>query len=222
MSSRVATARPAARLSTSTPRPAGSPASSVRTPLQPSAAAVGVDRSRGLSQARGPAGGALVQAARRVQPDGSSTPAERVAGVVCASAGNHAQGFAFACRTLGVVRPDLPAPVHAAAEARPDPVPRRRVGRADPRSAPPTTTRPRPRPDDAADRRDAGAAVRRPADIAGQGTVATEIVEQLGRAPDAVHGAGRRRRAGRRDVHLLRERRPRSSWSASSRPGRRR
>ena len=31
-------------------------------------------------------------------------PADRSLGVVCASAGNHAQGFAFACRTLGVLR----------------------------------------------------------------------------------------------------------------------
>ncbi len=30
------------------------------------------------------------------------TPVERAAGVVCASAGNHAQGVAFACRALGI------------------------------------------------------------------------------------------------------------------------
>ena len=30
------------------------------------------------------------------------SPEELAAGVVCSSAGNHAQGFAFACRTLGV------------------------------------------------------------------------------------------------------------------------
>ena len=32
----------------------------------------------------------------------SSTTPERAAGVVCASAGNHAQGVAFACRTMGI------------------------------------------------------------------------------------------------------------------------
>jgi threonine dehydratase len=30
------------------------------------------------------------------------TPAESAAGVVCSSAGNHAQGFALACRSMGI------------------------------------------------------------------------------------------------------------------------
>lgn len=30
------------------------------------------------------------------------TPAEVAAGVVCSSAGNHAQGFALACRSMGI------------------------------------------------------------------------------------------------------------------------
>ncbi|MCH9736359.1 MAG: pyridoxal-phosphate dependent enzyme, partial [Actinomycetia bacterium] len=30
------------------------------------------------------------------------TPEEKAAGVVCSSAGNHAQGFALACRSMGV------------------------------------------------------------------------------------------------------------------------
>ena len=46
--------------------------------------------------------------------------AARAAGVVCASAGNHAQGVAYACRLLGVHGADLPPAHHAPAEARPD------------------------------------------------------------------------------------------------------
>ncbi|WP_299004020.1 pyridoxal-phosphate dependent enzyme [uncultured Caulobacter sp.] len=30
------------------------------------------------------------------------TPEEKAAGVVCSSAGNHAQGFALACRSMGI------------------------------------------------------------------------------------------------------------------------
>ena len=113
-------------------------------------------------------------------------PADRSLGVVCASAGNHAQGFAFACRTLGVYgRIYLPRSTprqkrdrirfhggewvelilggatydDAAAAARAD------VDATGATMVPPF--------DD-------------PYVAAGQGTVATEIVEQLGGMPDAV------------------------------------
>ena len=47
--------------------------------------------------------GPLLQAARRLQPDGPARPgAPGPAGVVCASAGNHGQGLAYACRLLDV------------------------------------------------------------------------------------------------------------------------
>ena len=56
---------------------------------------------------------------------------ELAAGVVCSSAGNHAQGFAYACRTLGVHgRVYVPAKTPET-KARPDPLPRRGVHRAD-------------------------------------------------------------------------------------------
>lgn len=114
------------------------------------------------------------------------TPAQRAAGVVCASAGNHGQGVALACAQLGVK-----ASIYV-----------------------PTTT-PRQKRErmmalggdllklvvtgDTYD--DSYRAAREAADrdgmtmvpafddartIAGQGTVAREIVEQLGRAPDVV------------------------------------
>src|ERR1700761_5601024 len=60
------------------------------------------------------------------------TAAERAAGVVCASAGNHAQGVAYASRRLGVrARIYVPRPTPRQKRDR-DPGPRRRAGRADP------------------------------------------------------------------------------------------
>jgi len=112
--------------------------------------------------------------------------AERVAGAVCASAGNHGQGVAFACRTLG-----LRGRVHV-----PSTTPRQKRERI------------RALGGDAVElvvggdtydeaaaaaaehaRRTGATAVPAFDDlrtIAGQGTVAVELVEQLGRAPDAV------------------------------------
>ena len=56
---------------------------------------------------------------------------EIAAGVVCSSAGNHAQGFAMACRSMGIHgRVYVPAKTPEA-EARPHPLSRRRVHRAD-------------------------------------------------------------------------------------------
>ena len=47
----------------------------------------------------------------------SLTPAEQKQGVVCASAGNHAQGVAFTCRQLEIEGAYLHAPEHATAES---------------------------------------------------------------------------------------------------------
>ena len=57
----------------------------------------------GPAQARGPAAGLQLQAARRLQPDRAPDGEhERARGVIAASAGNHAQGVAFAARHLGL------------------------------------------------------------------------------------------------------------------------
>lgn len=112
--------------------------------------------------------------------------AERAAGVVAASAGNHAQGVAFACRTLGIMgRIYVPAKtpkqkrdrimVHGGGFVK------LVVGGGNYDAAA------------AAAREDAertGATIVPPFDdirtIAGQGTVAAEFIAQLGRAPDTV------------------------------------
>ena len=108
------------------------------------------------------------------------------AGVVCASAGNHAQGVAWSCRTLGV-RGTVFLPLRT---------PRQKVDRirriggemVDVRFAGATF-------DDAlsaalghAERTGATmvSAFDHPATISGQGTVGLEIVEQLGAPPDAI------------------------------------
>jgi threonine dehydratase len=110
----------------------------------------------------------------------------RTTGVVCASAGNHAQGVAWACRTLG-----LPARIYV-----PGTTPRQKRDRI--RSlgdAFVTIFVVGETYDDAAAEahRDAErtGAVLVPAfddvrTVAGQGTVAMEIVDQLGRAPDRI------------------------------------
>ena len=121
-------------------------------------------------------------------------------GVVCASAGNHAQGVAWACRKLGVARADLRPGHHPAAEARPHPQPRRRLRDHHRRRARPTTT-PQPRRSRRT-RRAPGPSWCPPFDdprtVAGQGTVAAEMLEQLGRAPGPHRRAGGRRRPARR------------------------
>nr|WP_284304620.1 threonine ammonia-lyase IlvA [Mobilicoccus caccae] len=119
---------------------------------------------------------------------------QRAQGVVCASAGNHAQGFAFACAQLG-----LNGRVHV-----PSTTPRQKreriaalgEGRVEILVEGETY-------DDAAaaaiaDAERTGAvqvpAFDHPDTIAGQGTTAIEITEQLGKAPDVlvvpVGGAG--------------------------------
>jgi threonine dehydratase len=114
------------------------------------------------------------------------TPEQRKAGVVCASAGNHGQGVALACATLGV---------HGAVYV-PSTTPRQKrerivaLGNGAIELVVVGDTY-----DDSY--RHAVDAVERtgmsmvpafddPRTIAGQGTVAREIVEQLGRAPDLV------------------------------------
>ena len=55
----------------------------------------------------------------------SLSPEDAARGVVCASAGNHAQGVAYACAQARGQGADLRARHHAAAEAQPDPRARR-------------------------------------------------------------------------------------------------
>jgi len=108
------------------------------------------------------------------------------AGVVCASAGNHGQGVAWSCRHLGV----------RGAVFLPNRTPRQKVARiralagdlVELRFAGETF-------DDAnaaagAYAADTGATVvptfDHPATVAGQGTIALEVLDQLGRAPDVI------------------------------------
>ena len=75
----------------------------IESPLEAGAAAVAPARQSRAAQARGPAAGVLVQAARRLQQDRAPV-ASRIAqrGVICASAGNHAQGVALAAQRRGI------------------------------------------------------------------------------------------------------------------------
>ncbi|TWE29372.1 L-threonine ammonia-lyase [Prauserella muralis] len=117
----------------------------------------------------------------------STLPAEqRERGVVCASAGNHGQGVAFACASLGVqARVYLPRTTPRQKRDRVAALGGRHVrivvegetydeaAAAAREHAASTGTTLIPAFDD-------------PRTIAGQGTVVKEAVEQLGRAPDAV------------------------------------
>ncbi|TKV57120.1 threonine ammonia-lyase IlvA [Nakamurella flava] len=114
------------------------------------------------------------------------TPAERAAGVVCASAGNHAQGVALACRALGI----------AGRVYLPKTTPRQKRDRIRSHGGEMVTlVLHGDTYDDAAqaahdDARTTGAVPVLPFDdvrtIAGQGTVAREVLHQLGYRPDAV------------------------------------
>jgi threonine dehydratase len=55
----------------------------------------------GSAQARGHAAGVLLQAARRLQQDRQLSPEKLKRGVICASAGNHAQGVALSAAKVG-------------------------------------------------------------------------------------------------------------------------
>ena len=75
----------------------------IESPLDAGAAPVAAPRQPGPAQARGPAAGLLLQAARRLQQDRRTCPRpSRRRGVICASAGNHAQGVALAARRRGI------------------------------------------------------------------------------------------------------------------------
>ncbi|MDQ1715384.1 MAG: threonine dehydratase [Frankiaceae bacterium] len=110
----------------------------------------------------------------------------RPRGVVCASAGNHAQGVAFACARLGIhARVYLPRTTPRQKRDRiaalgGDAVDVRLVGDTYDEAAAAAI----------ADAAETGAtlvpAFDAPGIVAGQGTVAREIVEQLGTAPDAL------------------------------------
>jgi threonine dehydratase len=114
------------------------------------------------------------------------TPAERAAGVVCASAGNHGQGVAFACARLGI----------DAAIYVPSTTPRQKrermlaLGNGRVRLVVTGDTYDEAATAAIADAEQRGAvpvpAFDDPRTIAGQGTVAREIVEQLGTAPDVL------------------------------------
>ncbi len=105
------------------------------------------------------------------------SPEQRAAGVVAASAGNHAQGVALAARELGipatiftpvgVALPKLQATRHYGAEVVLRGTPSRR------RSSPRRTSPPGPAP--CSSRR----STTHPAVIAGQGTLGLEIIDQV-------------------------------------------
>ena len=111
---------------------------------------------------------------------------ERAAGVVCASAGNHAQGVAFACRAL-----DIKGRIYL-----PNTTPRQKRDRILSHGAGMVElVMTGDTFDDAAAAAaqhsvDSGAVLVAPFDdartVAGQGTVVRELLQQLGRAPDVV------------------------------------
>ncbi|MGH9226691.1 MAG: threonine ammonia-lyase IlvA [Acidimicrobiales bacterium] len=109
---------------------------------------------------------------------------ERAKGIVCASAGNHAQGVAFTCRRLGVpCRVILPRPT-----------PRQKRERIAALGGPGVTIVLEGHTYDEAHEFAVGVAASGgavlvppfddPAIMAGQGTVALEVIDQLGRPPD--------------------------------------
>jgi len=114
------------------------------------------------------------------------TPAEQAAGVVCASAGNHAQGVAFACRVLNIKgRIYLP---NTTPRQKRDRILSHGAGTVELVMIGDTF-------DDAAaaareHAAESGAVLVAPFDdartIAGQGTVVRELLQQLGHLPDAI------------------------------------
>ena len=116
----------------------------------------------------------------------SLTPDERANGVVCASAGNHGQGVAYTCRRMGV-----PCQI-----VLPRPTPRQKREQIKALGGPEATVVVEGHTYDEAHEAamilaaTSGAVLVPPFDdpavIAGQGTVALEIVEQLGKPPDLV------------------------------------
>ncbi len=111
---------------------------------------------------------------------------ERAAGVVCASAGNHAQGVAFACAALGI-RGKIFVPATTPRQKR-DRI--RALGEAMIELVVTGDTYDAAAAASLAEAAATGAVVVPAFDhrdtIAGQGTVAKEIVEQFGRAPEVL------------------------------------
>lgn len=111
---------------------------------------------------------------------------ERAAGVVCASAGNHAQGVAFACAALGI-RGKIFVPATTPRQKR-DRI--RALGENMIELVVTGDTYDAAAAASLAEAAATGAVVvpafDHPDTIAGQGTVAKEIVEQFGRAPDVL------------------------------------
>jgi len=116
----------------------------------------------------------------------SLEPSEQANGVVCASAGNHGQGVAFTCRRLGVrCRVVLPRTT-----------PRQKREQIVALGGPDTTVLVEGHTYDEAHDSAVALAAREgavlvppfddPRVIAGQGTVALEVMEQLGRPPDVL------------------------------------
>jgi threonine dehydratase len=112
--------------------------------------------------------------------------AERAAGAVCASAGNHGQGVAYACRMLGV-RGRVHVPATTPRQKRERIV---ALGGGSVELIVEGDTYDEAAAAAAAHADATGATVvpafDDPRTIAGQGTIGREIVEQLGRAPDVV------------------------------------
>jgi threonine dehydratase len=114
------------------------------------------------------------------------TEAERAAGVICASAGNHGQGVAYACARLGI-RGRIYVPSTTPRQKRDR---MRRLGGEFIRLVVTGDTYDEAAQAAYAEAWESGAimvpAFDDPRTIAGQGTLAPEIVEQLGHAPDVL------------------------------------
>jgi len=114
------------------------------------------------------------------------TPEEREAGVICASAGNHAQGVAFACAALGI-RGRIFVPATTPRQKR-DRI--RALGEGMIELVVTGDSYDEAAAASVAEAAASGAVVvpafDHPDTIAGQGTVAAEIVNQFGYAPDVI------------------------------------
>ena len=164
----------------------------LRTPMLPAPTPFRAHRRRGLRQIREPAGHQLLQGARRARPSSPrSTTPSAARGVIAMSAGNHAQAVAYHAARLGIpatiVMPvTTPFVKVAATEAHGAEVvlDGETVAEAQARAE----TMPRERRPDLVHPYDD------PHVIAGQGTIALEMLED-GARPRHAGGPDRRRRA---------------------------